>query len=467
MVISLFSSSHDKYMQSPGESSHAYYLLLKSDLFRYHSERMINLILAEAEENTNPHTLFILYNILLLWGSKHHSLFRSHRRWKRLSRGLGDVFDAEIDERSVDSDGNPPIEARLRLPATQLMYEVLRVQKLSAEELEGFTDDFIDRLFELVETSRNFDEELNYAVIRLIIALNEQFMVASAQSVVPKQGGLKPPEDPSHGLLSPTPAAPDARTLLSPPPEHLPPSMAPTTRNHHRAHSNLHPPLHVEETKGKNRVLGVLMSRLGNSKTFGENVIFMLNRCQNTPDDLCVQLLLLKILYLLFTTAGTQEYFYTNDLRVLVDVFLRELVDLPEESEACRHTYLRVLHPLLTNTQLKSEPYKHPQIRLVLLSLTSHSHIREVDPTTKRLVERCLNADWGDGGGRGTVVAGLRHIPLTGENEPLSLEANHGHMIVPENVKGMSIDAPAPVEEKAPKMKRGQSLLRKLGRSQR
>jgi hypothetical protein len=121
----------------------------------------------------------------------------------------------------------------------------------------------------------------------------------------------------------------------------------------------------------------------------------------------------------------------------------------------------------LTNTQLKSEPYKHPQIRLVLLSLTSHSHIREVDPATKRLVERCLNADWGDGGGRGTVVAGLRHIPLTGENEPLSLEANRGHMIVPENVKGMSIDAPAPVEEKAPKMKRGQSLLRKLGRSQR
>ena len=47
-----------------------------------------------------------------------------------------------------------------------------------------------------------------------------------------------------------------------------------------------------------------------------------------------MQLLLLKILYLLFTTAGTQEYFYTNDLRVLVDVFLRELVDLPEESEA-------------------------------------------------------------------------------------------------------------------------------------
>ena len=47
-----------------------------------------------------------------------------------------------------------------------------------------------------------------------------------------------------------------------------------------------------------------------------------------------MQLLILKILYLLFTTPGTQEYFYTNDLRVLLDVFIRELVDLPEECEA-------------------------------------------------------------------------------------------------------------------------------------
>ena len=47
-----------------------------------------------------------------------------------------------------------------------------------------------------------------------------------------------------------------------------------------------------------------------------------------------MQLLILKILYLLFTTKGTSEYFYTNDLRVLVDVFLRELVDLDEDSES-------------------------------------------------------------------------------------------------------------------------------------
>ena len=55
---------------------------------------------------------------------------------------------------------------------------------------------------------------------------------------------------------------------------------------------------------------------------------------EHTPEDLCMQHLILKILYILFTTAGTSEYFYTNDLRVLVDVFLRELVDLDEEKES-------------------------------------------------------------------------------------------------------------------------------------
>jgi hypothetical protein len=47
-----------------------------------------------------------------------------------------------------------------------------------------------------------------------------------------------------------------------------------------------------------------------------------------------MQVLVLKLLYLLFTTPGTSEFFYTNDLCVLVDVFLRELVDLDETSES-------------------------------------------------------------------------------------------------------------------------------------
>jgi hypothetical protein len=49
-----------------------------------------------------------------------------------------------------------------------------------------------------------------------------------------------------------------------------------------------------------------------------------------------------------------------------------------------------VLYPLLNHTQLKSDPHKRPQIKLVLRSLISNAHIRDVHATTTRLVERCL-----------------------------------------------------------------------------
>ena len=52
-----------------------------------------------------------------------------------------------------------------------------------------------------------------------------------------------------------------------------------------------------------------------------------------------MQLLILKLLYVLFTTKGMSEYFYTNDLCVLVDVFIRELADLGDEHESVRYIY--------------------------------------------------------------------------------------------------------------------------------
>lgn len=48
----------------------------------------------------------------------------------------------------------------------------------------------------------------------------------------------------------------------------------------------------------------------------------------------------------------------------------------------------------MTNTQLRTYPYKRAQIRATLLSLLSDDHIRPISPTTKRLVERNLKAEW-------------------------------------------------------------------------
>lgn len=132
-----------------------------------------------------------------------------------------------------------------------------------------------------------------------------------------------------------------------------------------------------------------------------------------------MQLLTLKLLYLIFTTPSTYEYFYTNDLRVLVDILIRNLLDLPEEAVALRHTYLRVLYPLLAHTQLKYPPhYKRDEIRRTL-SILIHSriegnedddekimHFGEADDTTKRLVSRCSQVEW-----LHDTEAGLRNTP--------------------------------------------------------
>lgn len=115
----------------------------------------------------------------------------------------------------------------------------------------------------------------------------------------------------------------------------------------------------------------------------------------------------------MFTTRATQEYFYTNDLHVLVDILIRNLLDLPTDDSSepatpdtpklpssptsLRHTYLRVLHPLLAHTQLRNPPhYKRLQLRntLFLLADATHNHFSRPDETTVRLVGRCINVSW-------------------------------------------------------------------------
>ena len=142
-----------------------------------------------------------------------------------------------------------------------------------------------------------------------------------------------------------------------------------------------------------NKVMKILATQGSAYKTFGENIILLLNRESETS----LQLLILKLLYLLFTTPLTYEYFYTNDLHVLLDIILRNLLDLPPSSTALRHTYLRVLYPLLAHTQLKHPPhYKQNElVRLLdMMAEDDNRHFGAVDETTKRLVGRCGRVAW-------------------------------------------------------------------------
>lgn len=75
-------------------------------------------------------------------------------------------------------------------------------------------------------------------------------------------------------------------------------------------------------------------------------------------------------------------------------MFISACIVLAQHLEQLRHTYLRVLDPLLTKTQLRNMPYKRAQIVQMLESLIEHENIREINPTTKRLVQRCLSGEW-------------------------------------------------------------------------
>lgn len=142
-----------------------------------------------------------------------------------------------------------------------------------------------------------------------------------------------------------------------------------------------------------NRIVKCLSLHGPSFRTFGENIILLLNRETETS----LQLLILKLLYLLFTTKATYEYFYTNDLRVLLDVIIRNLMDLPDERISLRHTYLRVLYPLLAHTQLSHPPhYKQEEILKVLKILRGslNAHFAPADETTVRLVDRVGKVKW-------------------------------------------------------------------------
>ena len=150
---------------------------------------------------------------------------------------------------------------------------------------------------------------------------------------------------------------------------------------------------HAPASTLTNKVVKALATHGSAYKSFGQNIILLLNR----ESEMSLQLLILKLLYLLFTSPPTYEYFYTNDLHVLLDIILRNLLDLPHSSSALRHTYLRVLYPFLLHSQLRYPPhYKHDDILRLLNILNGGptGHFDAVDETTARLVNRCLKVHW-------------------------------------------------------------------------
>ncbi|KAL2114998.1 hypothetical protein VTJ04DRAFT_10661 [Mycothermus thermophilus] len=300
-------------------------MLIESPVFQNNRDYVRTQLIYSLLQEDEFAPLHVIANFLLVDGRIEEETFRT-----MIQEGC---FLRLLDLIKSCGDEDP----RLHLLLLQLMYEMARIEHLRPEDLLQVDDNFVMYLFRLIEAlSDDASDPYHYVVIRVLLVLNEQYMVAATSAAV----------DPSAPSIPVT-----------------------------------------------NRVVKVLSVHGSSFRTFGENIILLLNRETETSQ----QLLILKLLYLLFTTAATYEYFYLNDLHVLLDVIIRNLLDLPSEANMLRHTYLRVLAPLLCHTQLSQPPhYKRDQILSLLEVLrgTGNAHFLPPEPTTLRLLERVAKTPW-------------------------------------------------------------------------
>ncbi|KAG5983874.1 hypothetical protein E4U55_006859 [Claviceps digitariae] len=325
-------------------------MLLESEIFNNNKEYVRKQIIHSLLQEDEAGPLHAIASLLFLDGCANESIFPSMVEESCFPRLLELIV-------SRQEEADP----RLHRIILQLMYEMSRVQRLKVQDLALVNDDFVHYLFGIIEgLSDDVQDPYHYPTIRVLLVLNEQYMLASTDTV---ENSTSHPEPLTNRIVK----------CLS-----------------------LHGPLY---------------------RTFGENVILLLNRETETS----LQLLILKLLYLLFTTKATYEYFYTNDLRVLLDVIIRNLMDLPDEKISLRHTYLRVLYPLLAHTQLNQPPhYKREEVLRVLRILrgSQNAHFAPADETTLRLVDRVAKVNWieeneASKGGSGQVQVARKFLGIS------------------------------------------------------
>lgn len=334
-----------EFSQSEDDVASCSEKLLAGSLFHANQEYVRTQIIYSLLQEDDAGPLYVIASFLLLDGRLEDTTYR-----RMIDEGCFHRLLELINGRQED-------DASLHRLLLELMYEMSRVEKLRVEDLVHVDDGFVTYLFQLIEGfSDDVHDPYHYPIIRVLLVLNEQYMVASTTIVAS-------PDSPGASLT--------------------------------------------------NRVVKGLSLYGPIYRTFGENLILLLNRETETS----MQLLILKLLYLLFTTKATHEYFYTNDLRVLLDVIIRNLLDLPNEYLSLRHTYLRVLYPLLAHTQLNQPPhYKREEIVKVLniLAGAGSYHFAPPDETTARLVDRVSKVKWlaEEGVGAGEIARKFLGISL-------------------------------------------------------
>ncbi|OBA19266.1 hypothetical protein METBIDRAFT_46564 [Metschnikowia bicuspidata var. bicuspidata NRRL YB-4993] len=175
----------------------------------------------------------------------------------------------------------------------------------------------------------------------------------------------------------------------------------------------------ISNKVSENKVIERLLITRKNSVNGICGFINLLVYHMNREESHIIRIQMLKFLYLILSSTNSCKVAYLNDLKILVDIIIRELDDLDYSSDKLSQencllalTYLKILHPLLIFTQLNniSPKYKVPQLIEVLSNVIMNCDVvpnetvyernneeEELDSYRRSILKtatRCLNISW-------------------------------------------------------------------------
>ncbi|AET41370.1 Ldb17p Ecym_8074 [Eremothecium cymbalariae DBVPG len=339
------SQSYNDYITHDQDLYRTALIILNSKLFENDKEFCISKILSLLSiDNLEMSMKFILSYIILCEckiDSNSLDFVLDYQGFTVIYNNLYSQFaylsrygDERVESCRTDQEGNLSeldLEIiqefkRISTVLLDLLFQIFKYSKCEITNLQKIDDFFVYYLMSTIR-SDTFEDLFNNAKFRLLLALNEQYVIA------------------------------------------------------------------LQQFELENKVFEYLLDNQV-SKNFVEFLMLQFNR----ETDKSLQIMMSKIFYLVLSAGQriSMNFFYLNDLNVVVDVLIRNLTNLSEEEELLRNTFLRVLHPLLKNTEWTKTRYRYTDLSKLLEYLSCLDNICSTKDvnfeqiSTTKLAFKCL-----------------------------------------------------------------------------
>lgn len=153
--------------------------------------------------------------------------------------------------------------------------------------------------------------------------------------------------------------------------------------------------LNIYIGEATNLIFDAMLKNIKYFQVFSDILILNFNREMDVVD----QILMMKFLYVVFSNEMTNRLVYLNDIKVIIDIIIRQLYDLQlDQYEYLVNIYLRVLHTMLVETELINHDYKKDELFQVLEYVRGNEASSE---KSQKLAIKCIQCAFFEGDPRG------------------------------------------------------------------